>query len=441
MKRLTQEEFINKCKSILGDTYTYEKTKYVNNRTKITITNKYGKDIQCYPSNIKKLKGKKDKYDTDSFIRRAKQIYGNKYTYEKTNCSNSHEKVIITCPEHGDFEKTAYAFLNGQECPICGNRYSNEKFAKIAENVHEKKYNYSEVNYINNNTKVCIICPEHGKFWQTPNSHLRGSGCPLCYRKETREKECTKFLDKCKKLYDGKYDYSQTEYINSNSKIPIICSEHGIFWKSAIKHSMGQACPICSKIKQSEALRLTTDDFIRMAIEKHGNKYDYSKVEYTKWNEKVAIICKKHGLFFQTPHSHISGGSGCPKCSESHAELDIEKYLKNNNIEYETQKTFSWLKMKKNLFIDFYIPSKNVGIEFQGGQHFVPVKYGNNSNADLILEKTQKRDKQKHELCEKNGVKLLYIIPQKYKENLYGFYNKEKVFNNIEELLSYINEK
>lgn len=180
-----------------------------------------------------------------------------------------------------------------------------------------------------------------------------------------------------------------------------------------------------------------------MAREKHGDKYNYSEVVYKGWEVKVPIICKKHGIFLQTPHSHIGGNSGCPKCRESHSEKEIERYLNKEKIQFEAQKTFEWLKYKKKMHLDFYLPAFNVGIEFQGGQHFMPVKYGARCKKDdeQLLQIVQKRDEEKYNLCEQNNLEILYIIPLKYRERLYGFYHKAKIFNNIQDVLSYINTK
>ena len=114
-------------------------------------------------------------------------------------CSNSHDKVIITCKKHGDFTKSAYIFLQGQECPICGNRYSNEKFIEKAEKIHGGKYDYSKIRYINTSSKVIIICPKHGEFLQSPSEHLRGNGCLRCAQDKNREINRLKFLKNAEK--------------------------------------------------------------------------------------------------------------------------------------------------------------------------------------------------------------------------------------------------
>ena len=115
------------------------------------------------------------KFTREEFIRRAKEVHGDKYDYSKLEYVDTKTKVCIICPEHGVFWKFPYDHLGGGGCPKCS-AYGKEEFIQKAREVHGDKYDYSKVNYVNSYTKVCIICPEHGEFWQKPNSHINGSG-------------------------------------------------------------------------------------------------------------------------------------------------------------------------------------------------------------------------------------------------------------------------
>lgn len=101
----------------------------------------------------------------------------------------------------------------------------SENFIEKANKVHNHRYDYSKVNYINNREKVCIICPEHGEFWQGPYKHLTGQGCPKCGG--TQKSNIDEFILKAKKVHGNKYDYSKVEYVNNKTKVCIICPEHG----------------------------------------------------------------------------------------------------------------------------------------------------------------------------------------------------------------------
>ena len=119
----------------------------------------------------------------------------------------------------------------------------------------------------------------------------------------------------------------------------IICPEHGEFWQTPNKHiSRKQGCPKCGDIKNGFNKRLGNDKFIERARKVHGDKYDYSKVEYIDYDTKVCIICPIHGEFWQTPQVHLLSKCGCSYCNESHLERDVRLFLQENNINFEQQK-------------------------------------------------------------------------------------------------------
>ena len=211
-------------------------------------------------------------------------------------------------------------------------------FIEKAKQIHGDKYDYSKVEYQKAIIKVCIICPEHGEFWQTPHNHLNGSGCPKCVGKnKTRED----FLKQAKQIHGDKYDYSKVEYVNVTTKVCIICPEHGEFWQLPYAHLKGQGCPNCKGEKISTKKLENNDIFFEKAKKVHGDKYDYSKVKYKGYNEKVCIICPEHGEFWQTPHNHLNG-SGCPKCWIKHKlsckEEFIEKAKRVHGDKYDYSK-------------------------------------------------------------------------------------------------------
>ncbi len=295
-------------------------------------------------------------------------------------------------------------------------KLTQEEFIEKAINVHRGKYDYSKVVYINNRTKICITCPVHGDFFQLPNHHLKGVGCPKCnwgVLLTTKE-----FIEKAKNIHGDKYDYSKTEYIDSKTKICIICPEHGEFWQRPNDHLNKKGCPKCAgKIK------LTTEEFIKKAKQVHGDKYDYSKVEYNCIRDKICIICPEHGEFWQTPNDHLDN-HGCPKCNQSKLEKEIEMLLKNEKINFEAQKHFKWLGKQS---LDFYLPEYNTAIECQGEQHFKPVKHFGGAKRHNY---TVKCDKKKKALCEKNNIMLLYYTHYKTDANYDNiYYNKIHLLN------------
>lgn len=374
------------------------------------------------------------KLTTEEFIERARKVHGEKYDYSKVEYTNNSTKVCIICPEHGKFWQAPNKHLSGQGCPFC--RYmktsnavkkNKTQFIEEAKKKHGDKYDYSKVVYINNRAKVCIICHKHGEFWQRPYVHLRGQGCPKCGNEEKRNKTAItkeQFIEKAQKIHGDKYDYSKAEYINTETKVCIICPIHGEFWQTPHMHlsERKRGCPICGGTK-----RLTTEEFIKKAKEIHGNKYDYSKVKYKNNKTKVCIICPKHGEFWQKPNSHLRG-CGCASCSNSHLEEEINKMLIDLNISYTKEKVFKWANMKK---FDFYLPSYDIVIECQGEQHFRPIDFSGRGRewATKELIKTQKRDNLKIQKCKEHGIKLIHYNPF---EKYFGTYENE--VHNIEDL-------
>ena len=128
MKKRTNENFIEECKMVHGDNFTYEKTEYKNCRTKVTVTNKYGEDLDVWPLDfLKKNKDKNNRFTNEFFIRKSKEIFGeDTYSYEKTVCNGADDDVIITCKKHGDFVKKATAHIHQKQgCPMCSRGINN----------------------------------------------------------------------------------------------------------------------------------------------------------------------------------------------------------------------------------------------------------------------------------------------------------------------------
>jgi len=166
--------------------------------------------------------------------------------------------------------------------------------------------------YKNNHSKVTIICQKHGYFEQTPHGHLAKQGCPKCSVERIAnalrlsQKE---FIKRASNIHQGKYDYSKTVYVRNIEKITIICPHHGEFQQLAGSHLSGNGCWKCVV-----TYPLSKEQFIQVAIEKHGDQYDYSKIEYVNTTTHVTIICSTHGEFTRTPSVHLSSDYGCPKC-------------------------------------------------------------------------------------------------------------------------------
>lgn len=288
-------------------------------------------------------------------------------------------------------------------------RKSTEEFIKEANIIHNQKYDYSKTEYIRAHSKVCIICPMHGEFWQTPHEHLNGQGCSKCSGKYIwTTKEWIQEAAKRNKYF---YNYGKTHYINKNTKVIVTCPIHGDFNIIPYDHLCGHGCQKCVG-----KYHYTNEEWIKKANETHCGKYDYSKTVYVNSKSKVCIICPKHGEFYQNASHHLCG-VGCSRCGNvSKLENKVKELLERMGMMYKAQKRFEWLGQQS---LDFYLPDFNLGIECQGIQHFECKDYF--GGIDGLL-KIIERDERKRNLCSENNVTLYYI---NYNDNI------EKKLNEI----------
>ena len=277
----------------------------------------------------------------------------------------------------------------------------NEIFIEKAKKVHDDKYDYSKVEYVNAKTKVCIICPKHGEFWQTPNTHLSGKGCIHCGNASSAKKRKTnieEFIKKSNIVHNNKYIYTAINYINNKTNICIICPEHGEFWQRPDHHLMGCGCPECKIARIKNILTSNNEEFIEKANKIHKNKYDYSKSNYVNNRTKICIVCPEHGEFWQSPDKHLMM-EGCPKCSHkiSKPEDEIIKIIQEVNPQ---QRNRGLIEKRE---IDIYIPSLKLGIEYNG-LRWHSEKFG--KYYEYHLDKLNK--------CNEQGIKLIQIFEDEW---------------------------
>lgn len=313
--RLTTEEFIKRAISIHGDTYDYSLVEYVKLSSKVKIICKKHGVFEQRPGN---------------------------------HLSNKRECPKCT-KERGS-----------------SRRQTQEGYLKKAREVHGDKYDYSKVKYERSTAKITIICPEHGEFEQEACSHTVGHGCPKCAIIKTTEKQTKKgsnFIEEAKIIHNDFYDYSKTEYKKSTENVTIICPIHGEFHQTPKNHLKRRGCSECGKEKRAEKRTSNTQEFIQKSIETHGDKYSYDKVKYIRAHLKVEIICENHGSFYQVPTNHIQG-AGCIRCSNTGvSDLEEEVFNFVNEIEYSKQSDRTILKGRE---LDIYVPSKKLAIEYNG---------------------------------------------------------------------------
>jgi hypothetical protein len=119
------------------------------------------------------------------------------------------------------------------------------------------------------------------------------------------------FLEKTR---NPKYDFSNINFVNMTTPIEVVCFYHGLFRITpAAMYYQGQGCALCAIERMAKTKALTKQEFIKRAQKVHGDKYDYSLVEYKNNKTKVKIICPIHGVFEQLPINHLKG-FGCCAC-------------------------------------------------------------------------------------------------------------------------------
>ena len=281
-----------------------------------------------------------------------------------------------------------------------------EDFIINANITHGGKFNYSKSEYKGSKEKITIICPEGHEFMQTPNDHLNRHGCKICsgWGQMMNHK---KFIKKLKNIYNDKYDFSESVYNGWEKTFKIKCDIHGdidVLPSQFIVKKTG--CPKCGYDNKYHPSTMSLEEFILKAKSIHSDKYDYSQSIYKSASTKVEIMCPKHGPFKQMPKDHIYQKQGCPSCYSSKGEDKIRDFLESNSIPFIPQYKFEECKNKRPLPFDFYLPDYNICIEFDGIQHYSPIKiFGGAKHFTYIKYK----DEIKNNFCTKNKIKLIRI--------------------------------
>lgn len=373
--RLTIDDFIKQARIIHGDKYDYSLVDYINNKTKIIIKCKtHGYFLQT-PHNH--LSG--DNCPDCSLIQRAK-------TKTKTT----------------------------------------DEFIKDANLIHNNYYNYTKTIYTTGRDKIIITCPVHGDFTQTANDHLSG-GCRECgidITKSKTTKSFETFVSEAKLLYGNIFNYFKETYTNSKTKMTFFCKIHKKFFEQTPgNHLQGVGCDSCTNEKNSISQRKSQEQFIIDAAKTHGKRYDYSLVKYTKSSDKIIIKCHEHGPFEQEANSHLSG-YGCSECIEKiHGISNSEReWLATINIPDDKQHRNVKIILDDNSFVrvDGYEPETKTVYEFHGDfWHGNPIRFNpldiNPINKKLfgeLYEETLTREQK----LKNTGYNLISIWESEWKE-------------------------
>lgn len=332
--------------------------------------------------------------NTKSFIEKAVEVHGDQFDYSLVNYKGTRIDIKIVCKVHGAFTKKPDRHLQGVGCPKCG-MYTTRQFIEKAEEVHGRKYNYSEVVYTGTRNKIKIICPDHGAFEQDPTVHLRGHSCRKCHHHSLSD-----FLSRVEEVHGDKYNYNKVVFKGWRKKVCIVCAEHGEFWQGAHDH-LRYGCSKCGDTKKSEANAMSVKEFVVRSSGVHSNFYLYDKVDYKNSSTKVTITCPKHGDYKATPTAHMRGGGACPTCTGHGVgrvqQKQVADFIESIGIPVEQENR----KIIRPFELD--IVCGKVAFEFNG----------------LWCHSTKMKSKNYHanktKLCEEAGIRLIHIWEDDWK--------------------------
>ena len=297
---------------------------------------------------------------TEEFIQKAQKVHQNpdgtpKYDYSKTNYIKLKNKITVTCPIHGDFEIYPANHLYGTGCQLCREKINSNKFKKLfiqkSQEIHKNldgttKYDYSQINYVNNTSKIKIICPIHGEFEQNPSLHLMGYGCSKCKKQEQLETIKKNFIEKAQEIHknlDGtpKYDYSQINYIDSILKVKIICPIHGEFMQGPANHLQGHGCPTCGNKFNFQKSQLQTDlenwlkqNYNGKIISNYRNLIS-KEIDIYLYDLKIGIELNGlhwHSDEYKTDDYHISKTKECDSKNVQLIQIFEDEWVNKQNI-------------------------------------------------------------------------------------------------------------
>lgn len=476
MNKITIDEFISRSNIKHNFKYKYLKVNLINTKIKVEIIcprhdiflQEPGKHLNG--NGCPKCKHDKIKVSKIEFLNRVTLLHPN-LSFVHSDYINTLTKVLVACPLHGDFYIKPSKLFVGQGCSKCSRRSSKDDILEKISPFNINNYDLSNVGNLSYFEPFTLMCLKHGEFSLVPNNIIGNKlmNCPRCSREKlslTQED----FISRSKIINGDKFDYSLVDYVNLETKVIIKCNKGHIFKQRPDGHLKLKGCPKCGghgpysqddflfKAKQIhgdrydfskieyinhktpitvicsvhkdffimppvflrgsgckrcafDSFKLTQEEFLHKAVKVHLNRFDLSLIKYCGSNQYLTPICHKHGIFTIKAYKFLSG-RGCPKCHISEGERVIENFLKQHKVGYIYQKRFSQCKRKQSLPFDFYLPEYNTCIEYDGIGHFRDI-WGKKSY-DSILDS----DNIKSQFCKETGITLIRTSSLKNVNNL-----------------------
>ena len=415
MKKKTHEEYVEELKiknpnvCVIG--------KYVDATTKIehkclihdiiwkNTPSRMLMGVGCEKCHAEKIYKSKTRTH-EEYVEQLKRVDPNILPLEKfITCTTP---ILHYCKKHNiQWKAIPDNVLRGHGCKECGNEKIGIKNAKIFKQYQEELYSkFPDIEcigeYVNSTTPVLHKCKKCGYEWMSqPTYILNSMGC----------KRCSKHLQRNTQEYveDLQRINPQLElvgdFINVKTHVLHRCKIHNYTWNVVPSSILnGTGCPICGREKLSLLQRKTHEEYEKELYNVNPNIRCVGK--YIDSTTKIKVQCLKCNTTWESLPFNLLCGHGCPSCNFSHGEDEIQNWLIAHNISFIPQKRFKGCKDKRTLPFDFYIPTHNAAIEYDGDQHSKAIDWFGGQEG---LEYRKKHDKIKTEYCMKNNIKLLRI--------------------------------
>ena len=440
-RSITTEQWIEKARKVHGQKYDYSKTKYLNAKVKVIVTCPDHGDFEINPSNHiqPSLKrgckgcsgGKFSNWDNaqkrlsqDSFIKRVSYAAPLNLDFSKAIYRGLKKTVTVVCKLHGEFEAWPSNLFSGQNCSECASAIGGKKRRLSSKDIKEritqrfgKKYIIDQSSIKMATEPVRLKCSKHGWFDGLIGNLISSSGCPKCThekttilrsRSQTLSKE--KLIARFRSIHGNFYDYSKTEPEGTQSSVLINCKKHGEFPQRVYSHLEGKGCPSCGAERKIADARLSQGEIYARLSKINGGIFIYPPNCGLDLKEKIPIICREHGIFYQPLRIHLKG-NGCSECSQSLGAKRVSQWLRNHEVIYEVEFKIPAGDKGLPLRADFFLPEHNLFIEYDGEQHFRPISFfGMDEETPLhVFHKQKERDEAKTKWIKINGFDLLRI--------------------------------
>lgn len=359
----------------------------------------------------------------EEILNKCREKYNNNFTYETSNYISAQDKdsyITITCLKHNvTFKSKPRNHIRHPGCYKCFREAMHnglETFIKAAKKVHGDRYDYSKVVYIRANIPVIIICKKHGEFKQNPANHIRSQNCIKCFNESrairnigTDELQASpELIDKYYSKLKSKYpNYEFREIKHYDRKCKVICKVHGEL--SVTPHAMlrptGVACKYCSRRSDKKK-----EEFIRKAKQKHGDKFDYSKLDMN--DVMCTFICKKHGEFKQERRNHLTYDHCCPGCIAEYTSLTKSEFLQKAKDKFGNLYDYSKMNyVNATTKIDIVCPLHGKFSKFPS-EHIRKPRYDRREDVFYggcpVCNTASKFEKYVFSLLQENKIKFVY---------------------------------